>query len=122
MFIDAIKAHAYATCDDPGAYIELPPEDAEAGKRAKLKRWLHGTRGAAHGWETEWPQTFLSVGYEMGKSAPTVVRRDSKDMRCVAHGDDLTFIGTEGELKDIAKKMGDLVRSQDAPNRWSRTT
>jgi len=43
----------------------------------------------------------------MGKSAPTVMKHESKDIRCVVHGDDFTFIGPEDELKDIAKKMGE---------------
>ena len=46
----------------------------------------------------------------MGKSAPTVMKHESKDIRCVVHGDDFTFNGPEDELKDIAKKMGEWYK------------
>jgi hypothetical protein len=78
MFVDVRKAHAYAICDDEEAYIELPLEDAEEGKCAKLMRWLYGMRGAARSWEKQWRSKFESVGYIMGKSAPTIMGNHSK--------------------------------------------
>lgn len=62
-------------------------------------------RGAAHGWEKEWRSKFESVGYVMGKSAPTIMANESEQIRCVVHGDDFTFIGPEAGLKKIAAKM-----------------
>ena len=49
MFIDVKKAHLKATCEDPCAFVELPPEDSEEGKCGKLRRWLYGMRGELMG-------------------------------------------------------------------------
>ena len=70
LFIDVKKAHTYADCNDPKAFIELPPEDCEKGMRGELKRWLYGMRGAAQGWEQEYGRRFVDNGFVLGETAP----------------------------------------------------
>ena len=39
--IDTKKTHTHAVCDDASLHIELPPQNSEEGKCAKLMRWLY---------------------------------------------------------------------------------
>ena len=104
LFVDATKAHVNGVCD-VDAFIELPPEAYEEGKCAKLKHWLYGMRPAARAWEDLYAERLVAVGYEQGKSAPTVFANVEKNIEGVVHGDDFTFLGFEEDLVDLASKM-----------------
>ena len=105
LFVDVKKAHTYAKCDDEDAFVELPEEDWEEGRCGKLRRWLYGMRGAAQGWERDYQMKMSGVGFVVGKSAPTVFAHSDRELRCVVHGDDFTFVGKVEDLKWISDKM-----------------
>ena len=48
----------------------------------------------------------MKVGFIRGVSAPTVFYHPVWDVRCVVHGDDLTFLGHDGDLDRVEKVMG----------------
>ena len=52
LFVDVKKAHFKARCDEE-EWVELPEEFEEHGRYAKLRRWFHGVRKAASGWEDD---------------------------------------------------------------------
>ena len=62
-------------------------------------------RGAAQGWETEFTEKLLSIGFTRGKSTPVVFYRESDETRLVVHGDDFTFLGYPEVLDEILKEM-----------------
>jgi hypothetical protein len=106
MFIDVKKAHLKAVCEDTCAFVSLPDEDLEEGYCGKLNRWLYGMRGAAHGWEKEFTHKLTCVaGFKVGLYAPTVFHHELRQLRCVVHGDDFTFIGNSANLAWIADLM-----------------
>ncbi len=72
-----------------------------------MKRWLYGFRGAARGWEMEWQDEFKGEGFAMGKAAPTTIWNEDKEVRCVVHGDDFTFLGRDVDLKRMSKRMAE---------------
>ena len=102
MFIDVRKAHLNAKCEKAHMYVNLPPEAGAApGMCGRLKRWLYGMRGAAQGWETEFTEKLLSIGFTRGRSTPVVFYRDSDETRFVVHGDDFTFLGYQEVLDEL---------------------
>ena len=101
LFMDATKAHLNGPTGDTDAFIDLPPEIAKAGRCAKLDFWLYGMRPAARAWEEEYATKLKGEGFLQGISSPTVFVHPEKDLECVVHGDDFTFLGVEKELNDI---------------------
>jgi hypothetical protein len=71
----------------------------------RLLRWLYGMRGAAQGWEIEFGNKLMEIGFTKGKSTPVVFHRDSDDTTLVVHGDDFTFLGYPEELERVLKEM-----------------
>ena len=65
MFVDVKKEHLYARCEDE-QWVQLPEEFWEYGKYARLRRWLHGMRKAAAGWEEEYAGKLESEGFRRG--------------------------------------------------------
>jgi hypothetical protein len=108
MFIDVRKAHLNAACDKPHTYVKLPEEaGAPPGICGRLLRWLYGMRGAAQGWEKEFGEKLVSIGFTQGKSTPVAFYRESDDTSLVVHGDDFTFLGYPESLNDVLKQMKD---------------
>jgi hypothetical protein len=62
-------------------------------------------RGAAQGWETEFTEKLLSIGFTRGKSTPVVFYRESDEARLVVHGDDFTYLGYPEVLDEVLKHM-----------------
>ena len=104
MFIDVKKAHLYAKCTQE-AYVELPAEYGVQGKCGKLVFWPYGMRPAARGWEDDYKDRMIDIGFAEGRAAPTDMVNESTEVRLVVHGDDFTFLGPEVELHKIAEEM-----------------
>jgi hypothetical protein len=106
MFVDVRKAHLNAACGRDDMYVTLP-EEAKAGPGmcGRLLRWLYGMRGAAQGWETEFGEKLLSIGFTRGKSTPVVFHRESDETTLVVHGDDFTYLGYPDVLDEILENM-----------------
>ena len=64
MFVDVKKAHTYSKCDDPSAYTELPPEDAEEGKSAP------NSKGGSMAY-VEWPMVGKWSGEKSSEASAT---------------------------------------------------
>jgi hypothetical protein len=103
MLIDVKKAHLNGIVpEDVYAYVTLPD-----GTCWRLKRWLYGMRPAASAWEEDFTKNMEKAGYKAGTAAPTVFFNKETDGRCVVHGDDFTFLATEGEVRRMTKLMGE---------------
>ena len=89
MLIDIKKAHlnGFLTKDEC-AFVMLPNS-----KCVRLRRWLYGMRPAASTWEKDYSEKLSALGFKKGVAAPTVFYCESKNVRCVVHGDDFTFTG-----------------------------
>ena len=62
-------------------------------------------RPAASAWEDEYVEYLTEQGFRRGRSAPTVMYREGKDVRLVVWGDDFTFLGRDKDLKWCAEVM-----------------
>ena len=103
LLVDVKKAHLNGIVpDDVYAYVTLPD-----GTCWRLKRWLYGMRPAASAWEEDFARNMEKAGYKAGAVAPTVFFNKEMDGRCVAHGDDFTFLAPEGEVRRITKLMSE---------------
>ena len=67
------------------------------GRYAKLKRWLHGMRKVASGWEDDYARRLVEDGFQV---------------RVVVHGDDFTYAGTESEFKKVQTKKANGTTSR----------
>ena len=104
MFIDVRKAHLNAKCDEE-EWVELPEDFKQYGRFARLRRWLYGMRKAASGWEEDYSDRLLKIGFIRGKSASTVFWNKNTGVRIVVHGDDFTMSGTRKALMGIKEKL-----------------
>ena len=77
----------------------------KCGKYAKLKRWLHGVRKAASGWEDGYARRQVEDGVQRGTAAATTFNHPMTHVRVAVHGDDLTFAPVESELRKERSRM-----------------
>ena len=61
ILIDVTKAHLNAKCDEKER-CDLPDELKKVGKCARLRRWLHGVRKVASGWEDDNARRLVNDG------------------------------------------------------------
>jgi len=106
MFIDVKKAHLNGVVgEDECAYVSVPTGVCPPGKCWRLKRWLYGMRPAASAWESDYSEKLGEFGMKKGRAVPTAFFDESRNMRCVVHGDDFTFLGWEEDLEDVEKYL-----------------
>jgi len=104
LMIDVRKAHLHAEAVRE-VYVHLPPEIRKPGMCARLKRCLYGTRDAASRWEALYTRRLEEMGFARGKASACVFYNKELDSRCVVHGDDFTFSGTDRALNIIEEAM-----------------
>jgi len=107
--IDVSRAYFNAICDpDEPCYVELPPEDSDAGRAcALLLRHMYGTRRAADGWQEEYSTLLVQeLGFSQGLSCPNVFFNAERGIRCSVHGDDFTSSGPKPELDWLENEIG----------------
>ena len=104
LLIDVRKAHLHAESVRE-TYVRLPPEVAEEGMRGKLRRCLYGTRDAAARWEALYSQKLAKRGFTQGRASTCAFYIAHRDLRCVVHGDDFTFLGFSDDLDWITRQM-----------------
>ena len=97
LFIDVKRAyfHAPVTRD---VYVQLPDEDGGAGQCGKLNMSMYGTRDAASNWEAAYTDFHASSGFTPGISSPCAFYHQARDIHCVIHGDDFTYLGRDEDL------------------------
>ena len=96
-FIDIKRAYLQADAKRE-VFVELPEEDWEYGKCAKLIKAMYGTRDAAQNWEHTYHQAHEEWGFQAGRASPCVMYHPQRGIRLVVHGDDFTVLGWEGDL------------------------
>ena len=105
LVIDVKKAHLYPLCDQD-VFIELPKEaGAGPGACGKLVHWLYGFRPAAQAWENHYAGNLREIGFKRGTMSPVSFWNESKEVACLVHGDDFTFVGDDAGLDVVEEKM-----------------
>ena len=108
MFIDVRKAHLNPKCEGD-VYIELPEEcGAPEGMCGKLNYWLYGFRPAAAAWEKHYSELIEGVGFERGVSCGVVFYHAERDISLAVHGDDFTFLRTQGGF-EVDKRIDEQM-------------
>jgi hypothetical protein len=103
--IDVKKAHLYPLCDQD-VYIELPAEaGAQPGMCGKLVHWLYGFRPAAQAWESHYATNLESIGFIRGRASPVSFYNAARDVSCLVHGDNFTFVGDAEHLDFVEANM-----------------
>ena len=101
LILDIARAYFNAKVDDEmPTYVQLPPEDPDAGVLcAELLRHMYGTRAAADGWQEEYSSTLVAeLGFTQGVSSPCVFNHAERNIVLNVHGDDFTAAGSKRQL------------------------
>ena len=104
LFIDVKRAYFYAPARRP-VFVQLPDEDYEEGQCGRLEVSMYGTRDAAANWEAEYTGMLMAEGFAPGLATPCAFYNVEHDVRCVVHGDDFTFLGTDSSLDWIQTRI-----------------
>ena len=104
LVMDARKAHLHALVDRL-IYVDLPPEIRKPGMCARLRRCLYGTRDAPARWEAFLATELCKMGFTQGLSSPCCCYHQEKQLRCVVHGDDFMFAGSDAALSWVEAEM-----------------
>jgi hypothetical protein len=105
LVIDARKAHLHALAERL-VYVDLPPEAKVPGMCARLRRCLYGTRDAPARWEAFLADELSKMGFARGKASPCCFNHATNDLKCIVHGDDFVFSGSDADLKWVEEEMG----------------
>ena len=105
--IDIKRAYFYAPSRRP-FYVEIPPEDKEAGDEAKvgkLRVSLYGTKDAAQNWTEAYTKFLVSLGFRRGKASPCNFLHAKREIRLTVHGDDFLVIAPHTEIRWLQMQM-----------------
>ena len=101
LFVDVKKAHLVPVCHGD-VYIELPSEAGCAPEECgKLIHWLYGCRKAGQAWEDHYSRVLGDAGFFRGVASPVAFHHKTREMWCVVHGDDFSFVGFDKDLDFI---------------------
>ena len=112
MLLDAKKAHLHAPAVRP-VYVELPPERATPGKCCRLRRCLYGTRDAPQQWERFAARSLEALGFTRGRACATCFYHRDRQLRCLVHGDDFLFSGSDANLDWVKTKLAKDILFKD---------
>ena len=106
LLIDVKKAHLHADAVRE-VYVSLPPELARKhpGMCWRLQKCLYGTRDAPAQWEALYCRRLGEMGFRCGSASRCCFYHPSRNVKCVVHGDDFTFSGTEENLRWVESRM-----------------
>ena len=104
LFIDVKRAYFYAKAKRP-VFVQLPEEDYLEGYCGRLERAMYGTRDAASNWEAAYTKGLVEDGFIPGTASPCAFLNPELDVKCVVHGDDFTFLGTDAVLDAVQRAM-----------------
>ena len=107
MINDVRRAYFYAHIQRD-VYIEVPPEDPNAGPDVlgKLELCLYGTRDAAKGWQDELSRQLEGIGFIRGVGHPSVFWHPTRDVSTIVHGDDYVSSGFDADLVWMEEELG----------------
>ena len=106
--IDISRAYFNAKVDkDKPTYVALPAEHPQyqAGMCGRLLRHMYGTRAAAEGWQSEYSNTMLKLGFKQGSASPCVFYHPERRLGCSVYGDDFTTAGSKVNLDWFEKTL-----------------
>ena len=79
--------------------MALPTEDPAHGSTCcVLLKHMDGTQSAADGWQQEYSQTLIDLGFRQGVASPCVFRHEDRALVTSVHGDDFTTAGAKPDL------------------------
>ena len=104
LFIDIKRAYMYAP-DTRDIYVDLPEQDACPGMCGKLNKAMYGTRAAAQSWQDHSGNVFAELGFVPGKASVCCWYHPIRDIRLVAHGDDITALAVKEECEWLAAEL-----------------
>ena len=98
--IDISRAYFNAKTDpDNPTYVAFPSEDPRHGSTCGLLlKHMYGTQAAADGWQQEYSQTMINMGFVQGVACPCVFWHKARSLVCSVHGDDFTTAGGKSDL------------------------
>ena len=102
-FIDIRRAYYHAVARRM-VYIKLPEGDQEEGMCRLLFKSLEAL-DAAQNWKHTYSEFMTSIRLVGGKASPCIFTLESKDLRCVVHGDDFTVLGHAKDLDWFRQQM-----------------
>ena len=100
MLIDAPELE-----DHESAFVLPPDGECEQGKCWRLRRLLYGMQPAASAWEKHYSKTRGDMGFAKGLTAAIVFYDKAREIWCMVHRDDFTFLGWEEDLNDVRDGM-----------------
>ncbi len=95
-FVDITRAYFNAKIEgsDAPTFVSLPNEDPDSETMCgRLLRHMYGTRGAADGWQQEYPTALIELGFEQWISCPNVFHHVGRQIHTSVHGGDSTSDG-----------------------------
>ena len=92
---DVKKAYFYALATRD-VYVDLPPERAQLGMCAKLRKSLYGTCDAALNWAQAYSEVLQGMGFVKGRSSPCSFYHKAWKIRTVIHRNDFLSEGRVG--------------------------
>ena len=107
MVLDVKRAHFHAPATRQ-IFVELPPEDALAGRAdvvGELLMSMCGTRDAAHNWEAAYSDYLDQLGFLRGTASSCHYYHPDSKLRLLVHGDDFVAVGYEDEVRAWESKM-----------------
>ena len=98
--IDISRAYFNAKCDPrKPTFVALPTEDPDHRNTCGLlNKHMYGTQAAADGWQQEYSQTLIDMGFIQGVASPCVFRHAAHKLVMSVHGDDFTTGGAKPDL------------------------
>ena len=79
--------------------MALPTEDPAHGSTCGiLLKHMYGTQAAADGWQQEYSQTLIDLGFRPGVASSCVFRHEDRSLVTSVHGDDFIIAGAKPDL------------------------
>jgi hypothetical protein len=97
LFVDVRRA-CFNAVTNGVTFVQLPPEIAEEGMCARLKKCMRGTRDAATRWEATHVQALVRNGFEQSKASPCCFCNTERNLQVVVHSDDFAVLGCDADL------------------------
>ena len=87
-------------------FVALLIEDPEHGSTCGLLlKHMYGIQAAADGWQQEYSQTPIDLGFRQGVASPCVFRHEARSLVTSVHGDDFTTAGAKPNLDWFEKEL-----------------
>ena len=106
--VDISRAYFNAKTDPAKPVcVQLPEEHPQFknGMCGLLLRHMYGTQRAADGWQEEYSNTLVSLGFKQGIASPCVFWHSERRIICSVHGDDFTTAGPKSQLDWFETKL-----------------